>query len=143
MFNRPHHNLDVQLQLGLSSDRVFNEDAYSLGGSGLAARLQGRQFQGNAYALANIEYLAPLFGYYPFRGVLFADVGNTYPSNRDIDLTDLKSSAGLGLRWKIKSFVKLDLRVDVAYAFDTGETRVYAGARRRSEDCYQRIASRR
>ncbi|OGI37033.1 MAG: hypothetical protein A2V91_04265 [Candidatus Muproteobacteria bacterium RBG_16_64_10] len=129
MFNRPHHNLDVQLQLGLSSDRVFNEDAYSLGGSGTLRGYEAGSFKGNAYALANIEYLAPLFGYYPIRGVLFADIGNTYPSNRDIDLSDLKSSAGFGLRWKIKAFVKLDLRLDVAYAFDTGETRVYAGTK--------------
>lgn len=129
MFNRPHHNLDVQLQLGLASDRAFKEDAYSLGGSSTLRGYEAGSSTGNAYVLANIEYLAPLFGYYPIRGVLFADIGNAYPSNRDIDLSDLKTGAGLGLRWKIKAFVKLDLRLDVAYAFDTGETRVYAGTK--------------
>jgi outer membrane protein assembly factor BamA len=128
-FGQPHHNFDLQLQLGLSSDRLFGEDAYGLGGGSTLRGYDADRIKGNAFVLANAEYLAPLAGYYPIRGVLFADVGNAFPGNRDIRLSDLKWSVGLGLRWKIKAFVKLDLRVDVAYAVDTGETKVHAGTK--------------
>jgi len=36
---------------------------------------------------------------------------------------------GIGLRLRLKSFVKIDLRVDVAYAYDTGEYKVFAGTK--------------
>ncbi len=129
VFDWPHHNLNVQLQLGLSSDRLFDTDAYALGGSRSLRGYETGSITGNAFILANVEYLAPLFGYYPLRGVVFADVGNAFPGNRDIGLSDLKWSAGLGLRLKLKSFVRLDLRVDVAYVPDTNETKVYAGSK--------------
>ncbi len=129
VFDLPHRNLDMQLQLGLSSDRLFGEDAYALGGSSTLRGYKSGSITGNAYVLANVEYLAPLFDYHPLRGVLFVDVGNAYPSNRDIRLSDLKWGVGVGLRWKIKAFVKLDLRVDAAYNVDTGETRVFAGTK--------------
>lgn len=129
VFDWPHHNLDVQLQLGLSNDRLFDTDAYALGGSGSLRGYKAGSVTGNAFMLTNVEYLAPLFGYYPLRGVVFADVGNAFPGNRDIGFSDLKWSTGLGLRLKLKAFVRLDLRVDVAYAFDTNETKVYASSK--------------
>ena len=76
----------------------------------------------------NVQYLRPFFDYYPLRGA-FLDVGNSYPSNEEISLGDLKWSVGIGFRLRLKSFVKIDLRVDAAYAYDTGEYKLFAGTR--------------
>jgi len=129
VFDWPHHNLDLQLQLGLSNDRLFDADAYSLGGGKSLRGYETASITGNAFMLANVEYLAPLFGYYPLRGVVFADVGNAFPENRDIGFSGIKWSAGLGLRLKLKWFVRADLRADAAYNADTGDWKFYASSK--------------
>ncbi len=128
---RPHENIEFQGRLGLSSGDIFVNDeyAYSLGGSKTLRGYDTGSFTGNSFVLFNLQYLRPFFGYYPLRGAVFLDVGNTYPSNEKIDLGDLKWDVGIGLRLRLKSFVKIDLRVDIAYAYDTGEYKVFAGTK--------------
>ena len=126
---RPHENIDFQGRLGLSSGDIFLGDttAYSIGGSRSLRGYDSGSLAGNAFVLFNVQYLRPLFGYYPLRGVLFLDAGNAYPNNEQINLGDLKWSAGVGLRLRVKSFVKFNLRMDASYAYDTGEYRLFAG----------------
>lgn len=128
---RPHENLEFQGRLGLSSGDLFTREeyAYSLGGSKTLRAFDTGSFTGNSFILCNLQYLRPFFNYYPLRGVVFLDVGNAYPSNEQINLGDLKWGVGIGLRLRLKSFVKIDLRVDVAYAYDTGEYKVFAGTK--------------
>ena len=128
---RPHENLEYQGRLGLSSGDIFAGSgyAYSLGGSKTLRAYDTGSFLGNSFILFNLQYLRPFFDYYPLRGALFLDIGNAYPSNEKIDLGDLKWDVGIGLRLRLKSFVKIDLRVDVAYAYDTGEYKVFAGTK--------------
>ena len=61
--------------------------------------------------------------------MLFLDVGNAYPSNTEMHLGDLKWDVGIGFRLRLKSFVKIDLRVDAAYSYDTGEWKYFAGTK--------------
>jgi outer membrane protein assembly factor BamA len=126
-----HQNLDMQVRLGLSSGDMFVGDAYAytLGGSKTLRGYPTGTFTGNAFVVANLQYLRPLFGYNGFRGVVFADIGNTYPSNNELHLGDLHWDVGVGLRLRLRSFVKVDLRVDAAYAYDTGEWRYFAGTK--------------
>ena len=126
---RLHENIDIQAKLGLSSGDIFATDtyAYSLGGSKTLRGHDTGSFNGNSYFLLNIQYLRPFFGYYAFRGVLFTDIGNAYPSNTQLHLADLKWDIGVGFRWRLKSFVKIDLRVDAAYAHDRGEWKYFLG----------------
>ena len=128
---RAHENIDLQGRLGLSSGDIFPGDtsAFSVGGSRSLRGYSSGSFSGNAFVLFNVQYLRPFFGYYPLRGALFLDVGNAYPSNEEINLGDLKWSVGIGFRLRLKSFVKIDLRVDAAYAYDTGEYKIFAGTR--------------
>jgi outer membrane protein assembly factor BamA len=128
---RPHENLEFQGKLGLSSGEIFvtDEYAYSLGGSKTLRAYDSGSITGNSYILFNLQYLRPFFDYFPLRGAVFLDVGNAYPSNEKIDLGDLKWDVGIGLRLRLKSFVKIDLRVDVAYSYDTGEYKVFAGTK--------------
>jgi len=127
----PHQSLEFQGRIGLSSGDIFagSDYAYALGGSKTLRAFDTLSFTGNSFILFNMQYLRPLFGYATFRGVLFLDIGNVYRSNETIDLGDLKWDVGFGVRLRLKSFVKLDLRVDVAYAYDTGEYKVFAGSK--------------
>jgi outer membrane protein assembly factor BamA len=127
----PHQNIDLQALLSLSSGDIFPGDsyAYSIGGSRTLRGFATGSFLGNAYVLFNVQYLRPVFGYNPLRSVVFLDIGNAYPSNEQIDLGDLKWSAGVGLRLRLKSFVKIDLRLDVAYVYETGDYKVFAGTK--------------
>jgi outer membrane protein assembly factor BamA len=128
---RPHENIDIQGRLGLSSGDIFPDDryAYILGGSKTLRGYSTGSFPGNAYVVINVQYLRPFFGYYPLRGALFFDVGNAYPSNNELHLGDMKWDVGIGIRLRLKSFVKIDLRVDAAYAYDTGEVKYFFGTK--------------
>jgi outer membrane protein assembly factor BamA len=128
---RPHENIDMQFRLDLSSGNIFPNDvwAYGLGGNKSLRGYPSSALQGNTFMLFNVQYLRPLFGYYPLRGVVFLDMGNTYPSNEQIRLTEIKWDVGVGLRLRLKSFVKIDLRLDVAYAPEIDATRVFLGTK--------------
>lgn len=126
--NKPHHNLNYQVRAGFSSDTFFNEPAYELGGASTLRGYPRDSVFGNAYLLANMVYLRPIFGQKSLRGAVFLDVGNAWPEVGDIDLTELEAGAGVGLHWRIKSFVNLQLRVDLAVSAD-GDTKIYAGTK--------------
>ncbi len=129
MFNKPYHTLEWQLQIGLSSSPLLGSPyAYALGGGSSLRGYADSSITGNAFVLANVQYLAPLFGHNAFRGVVFTDIGNAYPRNSAIDFSGLKTSVGTGLRLKLNSFVKVDLRLDIAYGLEGGETKVYASS---------------
>lgn len=124
-----NRNLNLNLQLGLSAGKLFGAQAYALGGSSSLRGYESGFTSGAAYVLANVEYLTPIFGQRSLRLALFTDVGNTYPSNRAIDLTDLRLGGGIGLRWRVKSFVNVNLRLDVAYGDAAVSPEIYAGTR--------------
>ena len=128
---RPHENIDLQARLGLSNGDIFAEErsAYSLGGIRTLRGYASGSFTGDAFAVLNVQYLRPFFGYYPLRGVLFLDVGNAYQSVSSINLGRVQWDVGVGLRLRLKSFVKLDLRVDAAYSYETGKWKTTYGTK--------------
>ncbi|HEX9628186.1 MAG TPA: BamA/TamA family outer membrane protein [Acidiferrobacterales bacterium] len=125
VLDRPHRSVHVQLQLGMATEPVFGSPAFTLGGARSLRGYPRASVMGNAFVLANVEYLTPLFDRNELRGVLFADIGNAYPSNSELDFSGLKSSIGVGMRWKLKSFVNIDLRIDCGYALNAGSDRNY------------------
>ncbi len=126
LFDKPHYNLNFQLKGAFSSDSRNNEYSYKMGSSSTLRGYPRDSVSGNAYLQANIEYLQPLLGNSPIRGVLFADIGNAWSTVEEVDVTDLEASAGLGLRVKVKYFVKLDLVLEWAFTAD-GDNKLYAG----------------
>lgn len=127
---RPHTTINTQAQIGISSDPLFEGATFALGGARTLRGYDSGSITGNAFTLVNIEWLTPIKrDYYPFLGGLFLDIGNTYSSNSQMDLSDPKVGAGVALRFKLKSFVKIELRFDYAYNFDTGEWKAYGGTR--------------
>lgn len=126
---RPHVNLDYQLQFGLGSVEDSNGlGNYSLGGASTLRGYPRNSINGNAFVLGNLEYRQPLFGLKEFRGVMFFDAGNAYISGSDIDLLDLKTSIGIGLRYNVTTFVNVQLRLDYGYALNTGDSKGYGGS---------------
>lgn len=123
---RPHYSLDYQVQFGFSQGTTA---AHSLGGSGTLRGYPRGTITGDVFFLANVEYLQPLFGYKALRGVVFLDVGNAYPKLSAVDITDLKASIGVGLRYVLKSFVNVQLRLDYGYGLNVGNGKTYAGTK--------------
>ena len=79
--------------------------------------------------LMNLEYLVPFSSDPAYRyGVLF-DLGNTYEKMSDIDFSDLHPAIGVGFRWKLAAFVKVNIRLDIGYAIDTGSSNVLLNSR--------------
>lgn len=68
---------------------------------------------GNGELLFNLEYRFPVFS--SFEGVVFYDAGNVWADWRDIDVRDLKSGVGLGIRWLSPIG---PIRGDVGWKFD-------------------------
>ncbi|MFP4649488.1 MAG: outer membrane protein assembly factor BamA [Desulfobacterales bacterium] len=54
---------------------------------------------GEKYVQFNAEFLFPLLKDAGLRGVLFYDTGNVYERGENVDLGELRESAGFGIRW--------------------------------------------
>ncbi len=59
----------------------------------------GREIGGDKFVQFNVEYLIPLIKKAGVVGVLFADIGNVYNNDENIDFHDVRESAGFGFRW--------------------------------------------
>lgn len=125
--DKPHRNIDWQVQFGIS-EGVEEQRVFLLGSSSTLRGYPRDSIYGQAFLLANVEYLHPLFDRNELRGLAFIDVGNAYDRHA-IDLTDMKHAVGVGLRYSIESFVKIQLRLDAGYAVDTGDYKIYAGTK--------------
>jgi len=75
----------------------------------------------------NFEYLSKIGESSLLRRVYFADTGATPDRLSDLSMSSFKSSVGAGIRWKLRQFVDLDVRLDAAYAFEIDEFRVAIG----------------
>ncbi|MCW8934758.1 MAG: BamA/TamA family outer membrane protein [Gammaproteobacteria bacterium] len=125
----PTSNLNVQMQIGHSSEQFLGEDTFSLGSSDDFRGYDNNRFTGNTIFLTNFEYLFPQVDYPVIRYAAFIDIGNTYDQLSDIFHEALHVGAGFGLRWKIRAFVKLDLRADLAYGFEDEDYHFSFGTR--------------
>jgi len=79
--------------VGIDTLRGFERDDLS------PRDADGNEIGGNKFVQFNVELrfpLAPAAGAY---GVAFFDTGDIYANDEDVDLTNLRESAGLGVRW--------------------------------------------
>lgn len=109
-------NLNSQFRLGLANGRAFDSPTYSIGSSSLLRGYENGFAEGDAMMILNLEYHQHLSGYRQLRGVLFTDIGNAWESPLDIDLGDISTAVGIGLRWRVQAFVDITLRMDYARA---------------------------
>lgn len=122
-------NLDYRLQIGLANGVAFERYGWYLGGSSSLRGYEKDYVGGNAMLLNNIEYLFPVSGYRQMRGVLFSDIGNAWAEASAVDLSDLKASVGIGLRWRVQTFVNVTIRLDHAWALDADTQATYLSTR--------------
>lgn len=122
---RPHVNFNVQLRMGVASGL---SQPFALGSSDTLRGYPRDSIKGNTFLLGNFEYQQPMFGDKRLRGVVFLDVGNAYPSLNETNPFKLKASFGVGLRFRIVSLVKVQLRIDYGHALTSRDGKGYAGS---------------
>lgn len=105
-------------------------DEYSVGGSSNNRGFERGIEDGNAAYYLGVEYLQPLFGSDSVRGLALVDVSQIYS---DIDRLRWRSplvSVGVGIRWRVQSFVDLEIDLAIAYALNENDFRVTGGSNR-------------
>ncbi|NLI80073.1 MAG: outer membrane protein assembly factor BamA [Deltaproteobacteria bacterium] len=70
---------------------------------------------GLTYGVVNVELLFPLLEKYGIRGVVFFDAGNAYLDIDDVDLSDVRTDVGAGIRWNSPFG---PIRVELGYNLD-------------------------
>jgi outer membrane protein insertion porin family len=122
---RAHTNLNYQVRYGTSSGSTFGDPSYSIGGNSTMRGYERESLEGESYFITNVEFLRPMFGHKTFRGALFADIGGAFDDSASFNFSELEVGLGVGIRYKLRSFVNTDLRLDFAYGLDGSETKVY------------------
>lgn len=120
-------NFNYNITIGSSDNDVLGDKAFSLGGNTNLRGYKSDTFRGNAVLRFNLEYLSVFDESPSLRKVFFIDTGDVQENLADIRLSTFKTGAGAGIRWKLRRFVNLDLRADLAYGFETNEFRVGLG----------------
>jgi outer membrane protein assembly factor BamA len=93
---------------GFSLDRLGNEDTITASGFPTG---------GNGVVVLNSELRVRVIG--SLQAAAFVDAGNVFPRASDLDLTDLRPSAGFGLMYQIGGLPPL--RVDLGFNLDPRE----------------------
>ena len=120
-------NINYRLELGNAWDSPFDYPRFGLGGSSTLRGLESFDERGDSRFFSNIEYVFGFARFPTFRTSVFIDAGNVYDDFNSIVLTDLRYTLGVGMRWKLQSFVKTDLFLDYGYDIDTEESKLYGG----------------
>ncbi|NKB64940.1 MAG: BamA/TamA family outer membrane protein [Gammaproteobacteria bacterium] len=123
-----HSNINLQARLGHTTNSILGPPQFNIAGSRSLRGYERDHVEGNSFLLLNGEWLQPIFNKETVRGAFIMDVGDAWESDDAVKLSDLKYSVGFGLRWKLKRYVKTDIRLDVAHGFsEGGTTKVYLG----------------
>lgn len=121
-------NLNLQFRIGMVTESRFGDATYQVTGGTTVRGYERDSIEGDAFYIANAEYLQPVFGKETLRGALFIDVGDAFPAFKNMGESSPKVGVGAGLRWKIQSFVRTDLRLDIARGLGSdGDLKIYAG----------------
>ena len=125
-----HHNLNLQFRGGLITESVLGPPEFQIGGSRNLRGYDRDEVEGNIFTIVNIEYLRPVFNKETLRAAVFTDIGNAWEDTDDISFSDFKYGVGFGLRWKLKRFVRTDVRLDIAHGLsEGGDTKAYLSTR--------------
>ncbi len=116
-------NVNYNFELGFTNGIPFGERAFSIGGGDSLRGLATRSVDGDVKFLFNIEYLQAVKNHPSLRLVGFWDIANVFPRG-EFKPVSTENGVGVGLRWKIVSFVRIDLRFD--YAVSLSEKKGYA-----------------
>jgi len=127
--DHPLSNLNVQTIFGHSNNDILGKSAFTLGSRNDLRGYENSRFNGDTMLLTNIEYMFPHENRPIIRYVSFIDIGSTYDQLSDVFHQPLNLGVGFGIRWKIRSFVKLDLRADFGYGISDSDYKASFGTR--------------
>ncbi len=122
-------NLNARFILDFTSEKIFNQYNYSIGGATSLRGIESGSVTGNSLYLANIEYVTGYENWPSLRTSLFTDLGYLLEDSSYIDKDEWRQTIGIGLRWKLKSFVKTDLVIDYAYDPKSEYSKLYLSTR--------------
>ena len=123
----PPTNFNFNIAVGRSNNDVLGDKAFSIGGNTNLRGYKTGAYRGNAMLRMNFEYLSQITDSPYLRKVFFLDTGDVEERLADIKFSSLKTGIGVGVRWKVRRFVDLDIRADLAYGVETGEYRLGLG----------------
>ncbi|MFP4662462.1 MAG: outer membrane protein assembly factor [Halanaerobiales bacterium] len=118
---REDHTFAVNLNAGTATGDMPALEKYRIGGSGSLRGYKNGTFAGRDMLLLKLEYRIAVTD--DFTGVIFTDAGNVWDEDDDIDLGDLHSSYGAGIR--MNTFIG-QIRLDYAFNED-GEGQTHFG----------------
>jgi outer membrane protein insertion porin family len=113
--------LDFRVMAGYSGEVLPMQRRFHLGGIGSLRGYGYKEFSGNTMLLGNLEYR--IGSKSPQLALLF-DVGNAWENGEDVNLRELKSSIGVGLRSFGEGF-----SFSIHRRLDRGEAPLYARLR--------------
>ena len=125
-----HQNLNLQFRVGYINEPILGPPQFKVGGSRAIRGYDRDAIEGNLFVILNFEYLRPIFNRETLRGAVFFDMGDAWVEPSDATFSDLNYGVGFGLRWKLKRFVRTDVRLDIAEGLtNDGETKAYLSTR--------------
>ena len=112
--SKNYQNVNLRVKVGVADRGPFGENSYALGGSDTTRGFPAATQVGQKMLLLNAEYLRAFDSIPTLRWSTFMDMG-VIKGDESFKLGDVKTGIGVGLRWKVRSFVNTDLRLDVAW----------------------------
>jgi outer membrane protein assembly factor BamA len=122
-----YDNLNYRLNLASVSQKLFDFSRYSVGSATTLRGIEDTDIRGDSRFYTNIEYVKVYPSIPTLRTSFFIDFGEVFDSFKSMTLKNLRYSLGVGLRWKIESYVKTDLFLDYGYDPESGYSRIYGG----------------
>jgi outer membrane protein insertion porin family len=125
---------DHILIISVGAGRGWNlpvHERFSIGGSGTLRGYDPGTYQGNRYGLARAEYRLPVakptLGKYSgtLSMVGFVDLGYAWQEDQSVDLSDLETGTGCGLRFYFNQFQRGVIAADIAYGFEPQDVKFY------------------
>ncbi len=121
-------NINYLVSAGLADNNRLGNAAFSLGGNSSLRGYKKDSYRGNIFYRASIEYLTKFNRSPLVRKAFFLDLGDIHDEFSDFRFSTIKYGAGAGIRWKARRFVNIDIRLDIAYGFQSRDLRVVLGS---------------
>lgn len=124
--NTKHQSFTYTLSAGFFSNAPQEINVYSYGGSSVLRGYPSNSLSGNAYYLATMEFFRPV--YHPsLRIGAILEAGKVFESTRDAHLRSVDASLGLGIRFRMVSFVALEIELGYAIPLSGGPVKLFGG----------------
>lgn len=107
---------------GIANGNVPDSELFEIGGADTLRGYEDGIFEGTKALAFSTEYRIPMGS--KIQGVVFADAGNAWGENKNMSLGDLKTSAGIGIRFNTPIG---PLRLDYGVGEDGGRTHFSIG----------------